>query len=110
MIIKLKDGRQIKLEYSFLTLQFLDEYEGGFAQLEKDYKAGKNRLKAVCYVIYALVNTSLEDSNLTYKQAVNLVNFKDIQKSVNFLFDNLKTEAEFKKKQYQPTHHRKKRK
>ena len=33
MIIKLKDGRQIKLEYSFLTLQFLDEYEGGLTQL-----------------------------------------------------------------------------
>lgn len=102
MIIKLKNGQQIKLEYSFLTLQYLDDYEGGYIQLEKDLKNKKNVLKATCYILYALLNSSIEDANLTYKQAVNLVYFKDVQKCINFLLDNLKNEAAFKKKQFQP--------
>lgn len=110
MIIKLRDGRQIKLEYSFLTLQYLEEYPGGIKQLEKDYKAKSNQLKIICHIIYALINTSLDVDNLTYKQAINLVYSKDVEKCVKFVFENMKNENDFKKKQYHPASKKRKKK
>ncbi len=36
-ILKLKNGDNIKLEWSFLVLEYLEEYPGGMKALKKRY-------------------------------------------------------------------------
>ena len=45
MIITLKNGKKIELEWSFLVMQYLEDYEGGLKKLKKDMEQRNNLLK-----------------------------------------------------------------
>lgn len=103
MTITLKNGKNIDLEWSFLVLEYLEEYEGGIKQLKKDITAQKNLMKIHNHFLYAIVRANY-DEVLTYRQAVSLVNFKDSKKIAKFIQDNLEELEEFKKKEVKSTH------
>lgn len=103
MTITLKNGKNIDLDWSFLVLEYLEEYEGGIKQLKKDITAQKNQMRIHNQFIYAIVRANY-DEVLTYRQAVSLVNFKDSEKIGKFIQDNMKELEEFKKKEVKSTH------
>lgn len=108
-VITLKNGEKIQLEWSFLTLQYLEDYEGGLKKLELDFKQKKNMLKIQSLFIYAAVRSNY-DEVLGYQEAIRLVNIKDINKINEFISRSLQEQEEFKKKQQRYTQHKKKRK
>ena len=105
-IIKLKNGQKIELQWSFLILQYLEDYEGGFKRLKSDIKMKKNQLKIMSLFIYTAVRANY-DEKLSYQEAIRLVPTTEIQKIVNFFEKNIKEQAEFKKK-HNINHHKKK--
>lgn len=109
MIITLKNNKKIELDWNFLVLQYLEEYEGGLQQLKKDINKKKNLLKIQGLFIYATVRANI-DEVLTYHEAVRLVDIKDINKINDFFEKNLKEQDNFKKKPKKFTHQKKKKK
>lgn len=108
-VITLKNGAKIQLEWSFLTLQYLEDYEGGLKKLEQDYKQKKNLLKIQSLFIYATVRSNY-DEVLGYQEAIRLVDIKDLKKINEFISENLQAQNEFKKKQQRYTQHKKRKK
>ena len=41
MTITLKNGKNIDLDWSFLVLEYLEEYEGGIKAIKKRYNSSK---------------------------------------------------------------------
>lgn len=103
MTITLKNGKNIDLDWSFLVLEYLEEYEGGIKQLKKDITAQKNQMRIHNQFLYAIIRANY-DEVLTYRQAVSLVNFKDSEKIGKFIQDNMEELEEFKKKEVKSTH------
>lgn len=101
MVITLKNDKKIDLQWSFLVLEYLEEYtteEGsGINQLRKDIKKKKNSLKINNYFIYAIIRANI-DEPLTYREAVCLLRTKDYPTIKNFIEANLNELEEFKKK------------
>lgn len=97
-IITLKNGKKIELQWSFLVLQYLEDYEGGFKKLQSDIKSKKNQLKLMSLFIYTAVRANY-DKKLGYQEAIRLVPTSEIQKIINFFEKNIKEQEEFKKKQ-----------
>ncbi|MCI8655400.1 MAG: hypothetical protein HFJ48_06000 [Clostridia bacterium] len=85
MEIELKNGERLILEVSSLTLEYVQDYEGGFEQLVKDAKI--KSMYAVNQLLYAIVASNY-DKPLTYRQAVRLVKLEDIDKIMQFIIDN----------------------
>lgn len=96
-ILTLKNGDKIELQWSFLIMQYLEDYEGGFKQLKKDMQAKKNLLKIQSLLLYAAVRANY-DKKVSYQEAIRLVNVKDLKMINSFFEENLKNQEEFKKK------------
>ena len=96
-IITLKNGKKIELEWSFLAMQYLEDYEGGLKQLKIDMKQKKNLLKIESLFIYAAVRANY-DEKLGYQEAIRLVKMEDINTINKFFEENLRTQNDFKKK------------
>ena len=96
-IITLKNGKKIELEWSFLVMQYLEDYEGGLKQLKIDMKQKKNLLKIEGLFIYAAVRANY-DEKLGYQEAIRLVKMEDINTINKFFEENLRTQNDFKKK------------
>lgn len=96
-IITLKNGKKIELEWSFLVMQYLEDYEGGLKQLKIDMKQKKNLLKIESLFIYAAVRANY-DEKLGYQEAIRLVKMEDINTINKFFEENLRTQNDFKKK------------
>lgn len=96
-IIILKNGKKIELEWSFLVMQYLEDYEGGLKKLKLDMQQKKNLLKIESLFIYAAVRSNY-DEPLGYQEAIRLVKMEDINTINKFFEDNLKTQTDFKKK------------
>ena len=115
MIIKLKNGQKIELEYSFLVMQYLEDYKngedngGGLIQLKKDLKAKKNKVAIQGQFIYAAIR-SVVDQPLTYQEALRLVDMKEIPKINKFFEEEFEKQDEFQKKTTKFTTHKKKKK
>lgn len=113
MVITLKNNKKLDLKWSFLVLEYLEEYstdEGsGIVQIRKDISKKKNQLKIYNFFTYAIIRANL-DEPLTYREAVSLVEFKDYQKIVKFIENNLHELEEFKKKDRKYTQVQKKKK
>ncbi len=107
MILTLKNGKKIELEYSFLTLQYLEDYEGGLKKLKSDLKCKKNLLRIYSLFIYATVRSNY-DEKLTLEETVKLVDVKDIPLIQKFLEENFEKQNELKKKGKKSTPHKKK--
>jgi len=113
MVITLKNNKKLDLKWSFLVLEYLEEYstdEGsGIVQIRKDISRKKNQLKIYNFFTYAIIRANI-DEPLTYREAVSLVEFKDYQKIVKFIENNLHELEEFKKKDRNYTQVQKKKK
>ena len=96
-IITLKNGKKIELVWSFLVMQYLEDYEGGLKQLKIDMKQKKNLLKIESLFIYAAVRANY-DEKLGYQEAIRLVKMEDIKTINKFFEENLRTQNDFKKK------------
>lgn len=96
-IITLKNGKKIELEWSFLVMQYLEDYEGSLKQLKMDMKQKKNLLKIESLFIYAAVRANY-DEKLGYQEAIRLVKMEDINTINKFFEENLRTQNDFKKK------------
>ena len=96
-IITLKNGKKIELEWSFLVMQYLEDYEGGLKQLKIDMKQKKNLLKIESLFIYAAVRANY-DEKLGYQEAIRLVKMEDINTINKFFEENVRTQKDFKKK------------
>ncbi len=94
MEIELKNGEIITLEVSPLILEYVEEYEGGQKQLEKDAQGQldsngySRRMRATNHLIYSAIASNYS-SNLTYRQAVKLVKLEDIEKILTFIAQNV---------------------
>lgn len=98
MIITLKNGQNIELDWNFLVLEYLEEYEGGLKALKRDINAQVNQMKIHNHFLYAIIRANYDDP-LTYRQAVSLVNTKDTDKIGTFIKENMQNLEEFKKKE-----------
>lgn len=101
MIITLKNNKNIKLEWNFLVLEYLEEYETpegrGIVQLERDIKMKKNLLKINNIFVYALVS-ACSNELLTYRDTLRLVKVDDYSKIIEFIKKNTDNYENFKKK------------
>lgn len=112
MLITLKNGQDLELEVNSLILEYIEEYDGGIEQLLKDAKGEKNAdgytktMYAANHLIYSIIASNY-DSEITYRQAIKLVDFKDVEKVVNFLtteLNKLKAETNSKKEAVKSKH------
>lgn len=93
MEIQLKNGKRLILEVTPLFLEYIEDYEGGLEQLEKDAQGEKdeNGYKKTMYatnqILYAIIASNY-DEHLTYKQAVRLVKLEDIETIIEFVISN----------------------
>ncbi len=108
-VITLRNGKNIELVWSFLVLQYLEDYEGGLKQIQKDMKAKRNLLKIESLFIYAAVRANY-DEKVGYQEAIRLVKLEDVNKINEFFSENLKNQQEFKKKDQKYTIQSKKKK
>lgn len=93
MEIELKNGEKLILEVSSLTLEYVEDYEGGFEQLLKDAQGNKDAngytksMYATNQLLYAIVASNYYEA-LTYRQAVKLVKLEDVERIIRFIIDN----------------------
>ena len=94
MEIELKNGEKLILKVTPLLLEYIEDYEGGIEQLEKDAQGQKGingctrRAYATNILLYAIIASNY-DKPLTYRQAVRLVKWEDIDKIINYLYKNI---------------------
>ena len=88
MEITLRNGENITLDWNPIILDYLEEYNGGIAKLKEDIEKVNCRFLAFNHILYSVVNASYPEE-LTYRQAVSLVNINDIDKIVDFIVKNV---------------------
>lgn len=96
-VIILKNGKHVELEWSFLVLEFLDEYPGGVKEIQKQIKAGKNSMKLNNMLCYAVIRANLEEP-LTYNEIIKLLTFNNVKQIIAFIQENSNEFEDFKKK------------
>ena len=116
MILTLKNGDRVEMQWSLQVMEFLDEYQSsdnktGYNQFVKDMNTNKNQLRIMNTLIYAVIRANYEKP-LTYSEVLKLVNFKDYERLTKFIEKNLMELDEFKKKdqKYINPHNKKKKK
>lgn len=88
MELTLKTGKKVFLEWNSLVFEYLEEYKSGIEELNKDLNRDNSRMYACNHVIYSVIAASI-DEEITYRQAVKLVNVEDISKIVDFVLNNV---------------------
>ena len=94
MTITLKNGEKLNLEVNSLILEYIEEYDGGLEQLLKDATGQKDEngytktMYATNHLIYSIVASNY-DKEITYRQAIRLIDFKDVEEIVNFISSKL---------------------
>ncbi len=109
MIIILKNGKKIDLKYNFLFLEYLEEYPGGFKELKKDMDTKHNLMKLHNHLLYSILRCNM-DEVLTYREAISLIQTKDMERIINFVSEEIKKMDEFKKKDVRSIQKKKKKK
>ncbi len=88
--IELKTGENLILEVTPLFLEYVQDYEGGIEQLQRDSKSldeSKNMYVAN-QLLYAIIASNYH-KGLTYGEAVRLVKIEDMEKIINFINEEL---------------------
>ena len=96
-ILTLKNGDKIELQWSFLIMQYLEDYEGGLKKLKADMQAKKNLLNVQSLFISSAVRANY-DKKLGYQEAIRLVNVNDLSLINDFFKENFENQENFKKK------------
>lgn len=99
MIITLKNNTNIKLEWNYLVLEYLEEREGSLEGLQERINTLQeiDQIKLCNSFVYAIIQANVDDV-LTYKQAIRLVNPSDYQKIFKFISAQLEIQNSYKKK------------
>lgn len=97
MVITLKNGVKIELEWSFLVMQYLEEYEGGLRALKEDMRRREHLMKIQNIFLYAAVRANY-DPVLSYNDAIKLIDFKDVDPINKFYQKAFEEQEMFKKK------------
>lgn len=108
-IIILKNGKRVQLEWSFLVLEYLDEYPGGVRAIQKAMKLHQNEIKLTNMLCYAIIRANIEEP-LTYLEVIKLLDIKSVRTILKFVEENEKELSEYKKKDqtYSPRRTKKK--
>ncbi len=88
MEITLRNGEKINLDWNPLVLEYLEDYEGGIEQLKIDVQDEKLRFRTFNFILYCVVSVAYSEE-LTYKEAVSLVNINDIEKITTFIVEHV---------------------
>lgn len=100
MILTLKNGTNIKLEWNYLVLEYLEEREGSIELLQDRINElnTRSQVRLSNSFVYAVIQANHDDV-LTYKQAIRLVNPNDYAKVFNFIKKQLEIQKAYKKKE-----------
>ncbi|MDE8065807.1 hypothetical protein PT067_07660 [Erysipelothrix rhusiopathiae] len=101
MILTLKNGTNIKLEWNYLVLEYLEEREGSIELLQDRINElnTRSQVRLSNSFVYAVIQANHDDV-LTYKQAIRLVNPNDYAKVFNFIKKQLEIQKAYKKKKH----------
>lgn len=88
MEITLRNGEKINLDWSPLVLEYLEDYEGGIEQLQEDVQDEKYRFRTFNFILYCVVSVAYSEE-LTYKEAVSLVDINDIDRIITFIVEHV---------------------
>lgn len=96
-ILILKNGKHVQLEWSFLILEYLEDYPGGLKALRKDIQLRQHEIKVNNTLCYAVLRANL-DEPITYTEALKLLDLKGLKTILKFIEKNENELSEFKKK------------
>ena len=88
MEITLRNGETIKLDWNPLVLEYLEDYEGGIEQLKIDVQDERHRFRTFNFILYCVVSVVYPEE-LTYKEAVSLVDVNDIDRITTFIVEHV---------------------
>ena len=88
MEITLRNGEKIRLEWSSVILEYLEEYEGGIEQLRKDIDDTSIRFRTFNFILYCAVSSSYH-KELGYREAIKLVDINDLDRIIEFIVQNV---------------------
>ena len=96
-IIILKNGKKVQLEWSFLVLEYLDDYPGGVKAIQKDIRLHQHEIKVTNMLCYAVVRANINEI-LTFEEIIKLLDLKAVKTILKFVEENQQELNEFKKK------------
>ena len=88
MEITLRNGEVINLDWNPLILEYLEDYEGGIEQLKIDIQNKKQNFRTFNFMLYCVVSVAYPEE-LTYKEAVSLVDINDIERITTFIVEHV---------------------
>ncbi len=88
MEITLRNGEIINLDWNPIILEYLEEYEGGIEQLRKDIENKNCRFRTFNFITYCVI-AAVYPREISYTEAVSLVDINDLDKIVNFIVQNV---------------------
>lgn len=103
MKITLKNGKTIILDWNSIIFEYLCDYEGGLEALKEDVKEEKNQMYIANHIVYSVIRANI-DEDLTYRQAISLVNVDDIEKIIDFFNKNCNSNSSTTKQQKHKRH------
>ena len=95
MEITLRNGEKITLDWNPIVLEYLEDYDGGIEQLKKDIAAKNHQFRTFNFIIYCVIS-AIYPEELSYREAVSLVDINDIDKIVMFIVKNVSELKEIK--------------
>lgn len=99
MILQLKSGQAIKLEWNYLVLEYLEEREGSMELLQEKVNQTNDleKVRLSNSFIYAVIQANVDDV-MTYKQAIRSVKPEDYPRVFAFIQMQLELQNSYKKK------------
>lgn len=88
MEIVLRNGEKIQLDWNPIVLEYLEEYDGGLEQLKKDVENKNCRFRTFNYIVYCVISATYPEE-LSYREAVSLVDINDLDKIVTFIVQHV---------------------
>lgn len=88
MELILRTGESITLDWNMIVLEYLEEYNGGIGQLRKDINNKNKRFRTFNFIIYCVMLASTKEE-LSYEDAISLVNINDYGKIIDFIIKNM---------------------
>lgn len=95
MEITLRNGEKINLDWNPIVLEYLEDYEGGINQLKKDIANKNHQFRTFNFIVYCVIS-AIYPEELSYREAVSLVDINDLDKIVLFIVKNVSELKEIK--------------
>lgn len=87
MEIVLRNGEKINLDWNPLVYEYLEEYEGGLKQLQKDLDESKHYYLVMNFIVFCLMQVAY-NKPIKYREAISLVSPDDYPKIIDFILQN----------------------